>query len=295
MTNQLRNKIGIYGSRRQEPYFEELARLFSFLEDAGFRVYVYAPFYSYLEENGVDTFYSIPSENLPDGVSLVISIGGDGTFLRAARWVGEAEVPLLGVNTGHLGFLASCRIGEVEALIESVCKGDVRVEKRMMLEVECEDLPSHVWKYALNEVTVAREESASIISVKAEIDGYFLADYEADGLIISTPTGSTAYNLSAGGPILEPSVNCMSLCPIAPHTLALRPLVVAGESELFLKVESRKPKYRLTMDDRSYLLPVSTPIKIRRAPFSVLLIRRKDSNFATVLREKLLWNAGSRH
>ena len=288
------NKIGIYGSRQQSQYLDELARLFSFLESKGFRLFIQEGFASYLAVNKVETGGAVPVEHLPPHTALVIAIGGDGTFLRAARWVGDREVPVLGINTGHLGFLACCRLNEAEQIIEAVCHGEVKIERRMMLHVECEGLPHQAWPYALNEVSVMRDESASMISVKTDIEGYFLADYQADGLIVATPTGSTAYNLSAGGPILEPGVNCMVLCPIAPHTLTLRPLVVNGDSTVVMRVESRRPKFRLSLDDRFYTLPAGTAVTVHKASFDVISVRRKDSNFATVLREKLLWNAGSK-
>ena len=287
------NKVAIYGSRRQEPYFEELAGLFSFLEDKGFRVFVHPKLAGYLEENGIDMGYAVPVEKVPEGTALVISIGGDGTFLRAARWVGEREIPILGVNTGHLGFLSGCAISEVNEMIDAICLGDIAVEKRMLLSVTGRNQQGEFSNYALNEVAVLKDESASMISVKTHIDGHYLADYRADGLIIATPTGSTAYNMSAGGPLLEPTINCMVLSPIAPHTLTIRPVVVGGDSVLEMTVEGRTGCFRLSVDDRSFRMPMGERVTVRRAPFSTLLIRKKDSNFATVLRDKLLWGAAT--
>lgn len=293
MDSNPNNKIAIYGSRRQDPYFGELGGLFSFLEGRGFRVYVHPKLFGYLEENDIDMGYAVPVEKVPEGTSLVISVGGDGTFLRAARWVGDREIPILGVNTGHLGFLSGCGIKDVREMIDSICEGNVTVESRMVLSVQTEDKGREFWSYALNEVAVLKEETSSMISVKAYINGHYLADYRADGLIVATPTGSTAYNMSAGGPLLEPTINCMVLSPIAPHTLTLRPLVVGADSKLEFSVEGRSNCYRLSLDDRSYRIPMGERITIRRAPFSTLLIRRKDTTFATVLRDKLLWGAKS--
>ncbi len=293
MDTSRNNKIAIYGSRRQESYFGELARLFLFLESSGFRVVVHAKLVCSLEENNVDIGFAVPVEDKPDGTGLVLSIGGDGTFLRAARWVGAREIPILGVNTGHLGFLSGCKIEEAEQMISNICSGNIAVERRMLLSVEVKHGMRDFWPYALNEVGVLKDESASMISVKTNINGHYLADYRADGLIVATPTGSTAYNMSAGGPLLEPTINCMVLSPIAPHTLTLRPVVVGGDSELSLSVEGRTSGFRLSIDDRSYHIPLGEKITIRRAPFSTLLIRRKDTTFATVLRDKLLWGTSS--
>lgn len=286
------NKVAIYGSRRQEPYFKELAGLFSFLDGKGFRVFVHPKLAGYLEENKVDMGYAVPVDRVPEGTALVISIGGDGTFLRAARWVGDREIPILGVNTGHLGFLSGCAIGEVNEMVDAICRGDIAVEKRMLLSVTGISSKGRFSNYALNEVGILKDETASMISVMTHIDGHYLADYRADGLIVATPTGSTAYNMSAGGPLLEPTINCMVLSPIAPHTLTIRPVVVGGDSVLELTVEGRTDCFRLSVDDRSFRLPMGEKVTVRRASFSTLLIRKRDTNFATVLRDKLLWGAG---
>lgn len=282
-------RIAIYGSRSQENSLPELPAVFSFLSEAGFRVYVNTRFASYLEDNGTDMKDAVPVEYLPPNISLVMSLGGDGTFLRAARWIGDREIPILGVNTGHLGFLASCKVTEIPEMMQDVCDGNIDVEKRMLLKVESEELPVGFWPYALNEIAILREGS-STVSVRADINGGFLADYKGDGLIISTPTGSTAYSLSAGGPIMDPTIGCMCICPVAPHTLTLRPLVAGSDSELVLYPSSRSGKFILSADDRSLSLSAGCSLKVSKAPFSVLLIRKKGENFASILREKLLWN-----
>lgn len=286
----MNNRIAIYGSRRQDSYLKELAGLFIFLHDRGFKLAVHTKLYNYLRDSGVEMPGAECVSWVSDDTALVISIGGDGTFLRAARWVGRLEIPILGVNTGHLGFLAGCGMDDVEDMIDCICRGDVAVERRMLLKVESSDLPEKIWPYALNDVSLTKEDCASMINIKAHVDGHFLADYRADGLVVATPTGSTAYNLSAGGPILEPTINCISLVAVAPHTLTVRPLVVGGDSELELTVESRTDEFRLSLDGESYPLPAGEKVWIRRAPFSTLLVRRKDANFSTILRDKLNWN-----
>lgn len=284
------NRIAIYGSRRQDPYLEELRRLFVFLRDAGFEVSLHPKLADYLKSRDVDLCGGQTSAWVPPDTALVISLGGDGTFLRAARWVGECEIPVLGVNTGHLGFLAGCSLPELPEMLEQACRGDVVVERRMLLNVECRDLPPTVWPYALNDISLMKEDSASMVTVKAHLDGRFLADYRADGLIVSTPTGSTAYNLSVGGPILQPTIDCIAISAVAPHTLTVRPLVVSGDSCLDLEVESRSREFRLSLDGQSFALPVGESVHIKRAPFCALLVRKKSSDFATILRDKLNWN-----
>lgn len=283
------NKIAIYGSRRQSDYFDRLPLLFDFLAKSGFRVAVYDKFARYLDENGVNTFGAVPVEHIPPQTSLVMSLGGDGTFLRAARWIGKREIPILGVNTGHLGFLASCSLNDVEQMVGNVCLGHITIEKRMLIEVSADSIPKDKWMYALNEVAFMRYGS-SMLSVKAFVNDSFLAEYRGDGLIVATPTGSTAYSLSAGGPIIEPTIDCICLCPVAPHTLTLRPLVAGGESEIRLLPESRAKNFILTIDDQSLVLPAEGEFRIRKAPFSAIVIRKKSEDFPDILRQKLLWS-----
>lgn len=283
-------KIALYGSRRQPDSLFELPRLFSFLQDSGFRVFIQTKFADYLDSNAIETYGAIPVDHVPSGVSMVMSLGGDGTFLRAAQWIGDKEIPILGVNTGHLGFLATCSLQETEDMLREVCQGNIRIEKRMLLKVDCNALPEDKWPYALNEVAVMRQGSA-MLGIKAGVNGSFLAQYRGDGLIVSTPTGSTAYSLSAGGPIIEPTIDCMCLCPVAPHMLTLRPFVTGAESHISLKPEGRATHFILSMDDRSFLLPMDSEINISKAGFSTLLIRKKDETFPSILRRKLLWNA----
>lgn len=286
------NRIAIYGSRSQAEYLNEMPALFEFLKENRFRVYIHNRFYDYLDKNNVDLQESLPVEHIPQGVSLVMSIGGDGTFLRTARWIGDKEIPVLGINTGHLGFLSSCRLDGVRDMMKNVCNGEIEIEKRMVLEVEGDSVPEDM-RYALNEIAFMREGSSSMISVNTSINGNFLADYSGDGLIICTPTGSTAYSLSAGGPVIEPTIDCMCLCPVAPHTLTLRPFVAGADSIVELTPESRSKKFTLSLDDRSVILPSSGKYRIKKAPFSVILIRKKGTGFASILREKLLWSAAS--
>lgn len=294
MNANCNNRIALYGSKRQENHLGQLQGLLRLLEASGFGVTLHPKLGHYLLDRGVDLCGATVSETLPADTGLALSIGGDGTFLRTARWVGRTEIPVLGVNTGHLGFLSSCRLDDVGEMLGAVCRGDVMVEKRMVLRVQGKPMDGESWPYALNEVTVIKDDTTSMISVRTGVNGNFLADYLADGLIVSTPTGSTAYNLAAGGPILEPTLDCMSLAPVAPHTLTVRPLVVGGDSEVELTVDSRRGSARLMLDGRIFPLECGVKLRIKRAGFSTMLVRKKDSGFAAVLRDKLLWNAGSR-
>lgn len=229
---------------------------------------------------------------------LVISIGGDGSFLRAARWVGNREIPILGINSGHLGFLADVTLEESDKVIEEIARMDLSIGERIMLHVEMETADPEAklpdFPFALNEVAVLRDETASMISVDARLNGDPLAVYKADGLIIATPTGSTGYNLSVGGPIVTPSADCLVISPVAAHSLTMRPLVVPAQSEVTLRVDSRMPVFRLSIDSCSVILPLDVTLKLSRAPFVTKIAHRRDQNFAGTLREKMLWGIDAR-
>lgn len=242
----------------------------------------------------------VPERGERWAADLAVSIGGDGTFLRTARWIGPRETPILGVNSGHLGFLSDVSLDDAPAVIESIAAGEMRVEERSLLHVIPSgapvDDPTGLFRfpYALNEVAVTRDDTASMIYVSATLDGAPLATYQADGLIISTPTGSTAYNLSVGGPIMAPAARCWAVSPVAAHTLTMRPLVVPDTSRIDLSVDSRVPFYRLSLDGRSITLPLGVRLAVRRAPFVTRIVTRADHNFAGTLRTKLLWGIDNR-
>lgn len=226
---------------------------------------------------------------------LIISVGGDGTFLRAVSWQGDAGVPVAGLNGGHLGYLAGWTLEEIPEFVRALSSGSYRVEQRTLIKVESEAdiLPATEWLYALNEVAVLKESSATMILVSAEIDGRFLADYDGDGLIVATPTGSTGYNLSVGGPILEPQLQAWAVSPVAPHSLNMRPLVVSDCSVLRLVAHARTGHVLLCLDGRSISIPGNMAVILRRADFCIPVVRPESTTFSDTLREKLYWGIGS--
>lgn len=282
--------IAIFGKLHQEAHFEELAEFFSLLSKSGFKAAIAPRFYNYLIDKGIplpDNCYS--SDTVPEDTQTLISIGGDGTFLKAAQWLHGREVPILGINTGTLGFLANYSLKDASVLLDGICKGKVKIEPRTVLKIEGDKLPKHIFPYALNEVAILKDETSSMITVHTLIDGFFLADYRADGLVISTPTGSTAYNLSVGGPIVQPTLNCRIISPVAPHSLTMRPLVVDATSPIEAVTTSRAFNYRLSLDGRSFVMRCGTSIIIRTAPFKTAVLHLPDYNFASTLRQKLFW------
>lgn len=224
----------------------------------------------------------------PAEADLALSIGGDGTFLRTAAWVAETGTPILGINTGNLGYLSALGIDEAVAHTDFILEGDYIVEPRTLLHVQADGLRG--WPYALNEAVVAKEDSASMITASATVGGRALTDYRADGLIVSTPTGSTAYNLSAGGPIVQPSAPCWVITPICAHSLGMRPLVISDDMEISLKVTGRCKAFRLSLDGRSVALPQGTTVTMRRAGFRTNIVQLRCNEFPAVLRSKLMFN-----
>lgn len=283
-------KLVIFGNRRQEEDIEEIGMMLRGLADIGFSMAVRAPYLERLRRDLPDLPVFEEFDTVVPDADLALSIGGDGTFLRTARRIGQKGIPILGVNTGHLGFLTQYSLRETGFMLSDLQEGNLQIEKRMLLEVGGDSIPRDTWRFALNEVSIIKEDTASMINVRAEINGNYLADYLGDGLVISTPTGSTAYNLSAGGPLMEPTLGCMVLSPVAPHTLTLRPLVVSGDSLLRLHTSSRSAHYRLSLDGISFPMECGSEISIGKARFDLNLVRRIGNDFGTTLRKKLLWS-----
>lgn len=278
----------IYGSKRQDPYLGQINDFLHSLVGRGDRVVMHPKLFRYLSER-IAMPAGVAEQNGPDfRADIVVSLGGDGSFLRAAAWVAHREIPILGVNTGHLGFLASCDIDGLAALPEILESGNYQVLCHSLVEVV--EPPVEGWPYALNEVTVAKGDGASIVNVAAKLDGIDLANYRADGLIVSTPTGSTAYNLSVGGPIVQPTAPVFVVSPIAAHSLSMRPFVIDDSSVLTLECESRFPRFRVTVDGRATDLPQGTRVVLAKARFVTKAVVLPGHNFARTLREKLSWN-----
>ena len=238
-----------------------------------------------------------PDEIITDNnfsASFAISLGGDGTFLNTAARVGEKEIPIIGINTGRLGFLAEVLPKDFEKLIESLRRGDYFIEHRSLLRV-CDNANQlNIYPYALNEVAILKHDNSSMISIRALVDGHYLTTYQADGLLISTPTGSTGCSLSVGGPIISPTSPCIALTPVAPHSLNVRPIILNDDITIRLQVKSRNHNFLTSIDGRSQNLDDHVELMIRRAPYRIHLVKRSNSHFFDTLRNKLLWGADKR-
>src|SRR5574344_309885 len=224
----------------------------------------------------------------------IISMGGDGTFLKAASKVGDKDIPIIGVNMGRLGFLADVLPSEIEEMLEKVLVGDYEIEQHTVIQVEADGQPLLGDIFALNDIAVLKRDSASMISIRTYVNGDFLVNYQADGLIISTPTGSTAYNLSNGGPIIVPQSGSLCITPVAPHSLNIRPIVINDTSVIELEVESRSHNFLIAVDGRSEKLDEGTKLKITKAPYCVKILKLKNRRYFSTLHEKMMWGADTR-
>ena len=233
-------------------------------------------------------------DTLDFDVDYVISMGGDGTFLKAASMVGPRCVPIVGINTGRLGYLADVSPTEMEKAIGMIYKGNFIVERHAVIEVEAEGAALGNCRFALNDIAVLKQDNASMITIHARIDGENLVTYLADGLIVSTPTGSTAYSLPNGGPIIMPQTDVLCLTPVAPHSLNIRPIVVPATAEISLDIESRSHKFLVAIDGRSEKLPETARLHIRKADYEVNIVKRRHHKYIATLREKMMWGADTR-
>lgn len=290
-------KVALFGNSYQTKKNRYVVGVLDKLRACGVEVTLDETFAHFLHHQlGVDLAeyrtFARPADCRAD---VAISIGGDGTFLDTAAKVGTIGVPILGINTGRLGFLADVSPERIEPSIEALCRGDYVVERRGVLSVAKDGVPSKTYPYALNEVAVLKHDNSSLIEVTTYINGSYLATYLADGLIVATPTGSTGYSLSVGGPILVPQSGTICISAVAPHSLSVRPVVVRDDVEVKLCVRSRSHNFLLAADGRSESLPEETVITLRRAAHTVKVIKVEHKHFFDTLREKLLWGADGRH
>lgn len=287
----------LFGNVHQSQKNKYVATVLQKLKDLNIDTHIEEQFARYIEnELGIKTdFCHTFSSSRLISADAAISIGGDGTFLSTAAQIGNSNIPILGINTGHLGFLADVSPDAIRLSLEALCAGDYIIEERKVLAVSKNGQLSANYPYALNEVAILKHDNSSLIDIETRIDGHFLTNYLADGLIISTPTGSTAYSLSVGGPILEPQSRTICLSPVAPHSLSVRPVVVHDSVEIHLKIHSRSHNFLLSCDGHSESLPDTTYIDIRCAPHTIRVIKIEHKHFFDTLREKMMWGIDQRN
>ncbi len=291
--------VAIFGRSINEDFLPYLKGLVNELKARGGVVIGEEGFMRFLEEkyNYSGAFDAGFNRNnlLVNRPELLLSIGGDGTFLDSAVYVKDSGIPILGVNTGRLGFLANVSVSEISQAVEAICSGNYSVEKReiLCLEVDGKILPG--FDFALNEVSVLKTETSSLLKIHAYIGEVYLTTYWADGLIVATPTGSTAYSLSGGGPIVSPDCNNIILTPVCPHNLSMRPLVVPGSAVIRLVVEGRAGEFVLSMDSRVKRMEDNRELRVCAGNSVINVVKLAPHNYYETLRNKLMWGEDKRN
>lgn len=291
--------MAIFGQSFYPETEKYLIQLLEVLKQHNVKVSVEQGYYELLTQedsikdlNDYTTFTSLQKE-----IDLFFTIGGDGTILSATKFVKNLDIPIVGINTGRLGFLATVHKDEITQSIEDILEGHYKISKRSLLQVSCDSNQDVLgyFPYALNEVAISRKETTSMITIETWLNDEFLNSYWSDGIIISTPTGSTGYSLSCGGPIVTPQTESFIITPIAPHNLNARPLVIPDHLEIKLKISGRENQYLISLDSRLSSLEKETMVSIKKADFNIKLVWLKSDSFITTLRKKLLWGQDKRN
>ncbi|MEN8119578.1 MAG: NAD kinase [Bacteroidota bacterium] len=291
--------IAIYGKKFNPDFDKCIIRLFEVLEKAKANVSIYEPFFHFINKRlslkkDSLTFFS-DHKDFKNNHDILLSIGGDGTFLESVTFVKDKGIPIAGINSGRLGFLANISKNEMEIALNKILNKSYSFEERELIQL---DTPDNLFKndnFALNEITVQKTDSSSMITIHVYLNGQFLNTYWADGLIIATPTGSTAYSLSAGGPIVAPNAKNYIITPLAPHNLTIRPIVIPNHHNLTLKIEGRDQNYLVSLDHRHKVFSTSVELKIKKSKFKIKMLKHDDRTFYSTLREKLMWGLDKRN
>lgn len=293
-------KVAIYGQSYTVHAAKEIILLIASLEKHNIVFFLEKDLYGLLKDQGIiEKKYPHFSNfsDLNNSFDLLFSIGGDGTILRAVTYVRDLNIPVLGINTGRLGFLATVKKDEIENAVELLVKGDYDIQERTLLQVHTEPKNEELssLNFALNEITIARKNTTSMIGVKTFLNREYLTNYWSDGLIIATPTGSTGYSLSCQGPVISPNSKNLVITPIAPHNLNARPMVIPDDTEIILEIDAREKDYLISLDSRIITLPKETKVFLKKAPFTIKTIIPKNQTFLKTLRTKLLWGEDTRN
>lgn len=291
-------KIAIYSKVFKDDAKDYIQLLFNEFRKYEIEISIFEDYVSQLQEkieinNSFSTFKSY--EDLMEGYDFMLCIGGDGTILSAATKVRDLGIPILGINTGRLGFLANISKKDIQKTIFHLFTGRYTLEERAMISVSNMSKTFENLNFAVNEITINRKDTTSMISVKVCLDNKFLNTYWADGLIVATPTGSTGYSLSCGGPIIMPGSRNFVITPIAPHNLNVRPLVIDDNHELTIHVQGREDEYLIGLDSRIYTVKVGSEIHIKKADFTIQMVTPENHDYPSTLRNKLLWGLDRRN
>tara|TARA_B100000809_G_scaffold58728_1_gene55214 strand:+ start:5838 stop:6713 length:876 start_codon:yes stop_codon:yes gene_type:complete len=290
-------KVAVYSLYYPEKTSECFDELIHVLRKNKVDIHVETKFYEQLvsKVKKIDSIQTFSELN--ESFDLLISVGGDGTILRAITFVRDFSIPIVGINTGRLGFLATIQTDDIEAAIEHILNGNYKTSERTLLSVETNPKNEGLKEtnFALNEIAVSRKNTTSMITVETHLNDEYLTSYWADGLIVSTPTGSTGYSLSCAGPVITPDANSFVLTPIAPHNLNARPLVIRDDTTIQLKVDGRENQHLMSLDSRIVTLSNATIITIKKANFKIKMVELLNESFIDTLRQKMLWGEDKRN
>lgn len=289
--------IAIFGSPYPEHFSKYIQHLIKKLEAEHINLIIEKEFSEFLINNirfnkSFNTFDSY--ESLKNKADFLFSIGGDGTLLKAVTYVRDSDIPILGINTGRLGFISSISAGQIDDAVTDILKGNYQINERTLLELNTDKRLFKDKNFALNEVAVSKKDTSSMIRIDTYVDDEFLNTYWADGLVVSTPTGSTGYSLSCGGPIIMPGTNNIIITPNAPHNLNVRPIVIDDNSTIKLKVEDRDQLALVSLDSRSRAFDSETELTIKKASFKTKLVQPQNNSFTSTIRHKLMWGLDKR-
>lgn len=291
-------KIGIYGTEFKEVYNPGIRDLIRKLKSSDVEIFIYEPFLEFLLSR-IELVDDLPSFNshkeVKENLDILFSIGGDGTFLSTIGLVRDSGTPVLGINTGRLGFLSTIAVPGIDNSIELILNNKFTLDPRSLVQLELENNPFGEVNYALNEIAVTKKDSASLIIIHSEINGEYLHGYWSDGLLIATPTGSTAYSLSCAGPIVHPSTNSFIINPIAPHHLNVRPMIIPDDVSVRLWADGREDHFLVSLDSRSITIESNQELIIKKAPFKINLVKPHGHTFLSTMKNKLLWGMDKRN
>lgn len=291
-------KVALYGKAYTDYQKDYLQLLIDELTNRGAEICIYEAYFNTIADKislGSNISKFSNSKDIRNSADVLFSVGGDGTMLDTVPLVRNSGIPILGINLGRLGFLSSVSKTDIVAAVESFFTGDYFIDKRTLLQVtQPKNLFGNV-NYALNDLTIYRNNAAALITVHVYIDDIFLNSYWGDGLIVSTPTGSTAYSLSVGGPILTPGSKNFIIAPIASHNLTVRPIVLQDSSTIKIKIQGREEKYIVTLDSKNTTISRDDEIIIKRCGFTVNMVQMKNKDFFSTIRDKLHWGVDSRN
>lgn len=291
-------KIAVFGQNYiKDTTQKAVAHLLSFLLKKEAQVYFETDFLKSQNSEIQDHSKLRHFSKLDPSFDLLISVGGDGTILRAITFVRDLDIPIVGINTGRLGFLATIQTDEIESALTEILKGNYKISERSLLSVSTEPENHTISEthFALNEIAISRKNTTSMITAETHLDGEYLTSYWADGLILATPTGSTGYSLSCGGPVITPDAKNFVLTPIAPHNLSARPLIIPDNTTVTLKVDGREDQFLLSLDSRIATLSNATTVTVKKANFVIKMVELLDETFLATLRKKLLWGEDRRN